>query len=196
MHETRRHRISFSRFLVDPKTAISSVMLARTTLANYTPQPRGSSSRGWVAGRPPRRAPFLWSPRLRNPRRKRLRRRPCTPRPTSSCLPWTRKPSSRTRRTDPSRRCAGHLSLFFTALGESDYQKHIVKWSPASWNAVKINENGKKIKIFAPVGRPVARLVARGRPRAGMLSKTSVWGLSPVSFYYTYGAHAVEELKR
>ena len=70
------------------------------------------------------------------------------------------------------------LSLIFTVLGESDYHKHIVKWSPASWNAVKINENGKKIKIFAPVGRPVARLVARGRPRAGMLSKTSVWGLS------------------
>ena len=76
----------------------------------------------------------------------------------------------------PSRRCAGHFSLFFTVLGESDYHKHIVKWSPASWNTIKIDENETQIKIFA--GRPVARLVARGRPRAGMLSKTSVWGLS------------------
>ena len=88
--------------------------------------------------------------------------------------------------TNPVRRCAGHFSFIFTVLGESDYHKHIVKWSPASWNTVKISENGKKIEIFAPGGRPVARLVARGRPRAGMLSKTSVWGLSlELFFFYT-----------
>ena len=58
-------------------------------------------------------------------------------------------------------RRVGHFSLIFRVLGEYDYQKHIVKWSPASWNTVKIFENAQKVKIFAPVGRQVARPVAR-----------------------------------
>ena len=49
----------------------------------------------------------------------------------------------------PARRCAGHFSFIFTILGESDYQKHIVKLSLASWNTVKIVENGKKKTIFS-----------------------------------------------
>ena len=34
------------------------------------------------------------------------------------------------------------FTLIFIVLGDSDDQKHIVKWSLVCWNTVRINENG------------------------------------------------------
>ena len=42
------------------------------------------------------------------------------------------------------------LTLFFTVLGDSDDQKHIVKREAASSNAEKQNENYKHITISGP----------------------------------------------